>query len=136
MADVFSIISVLFLGAGIGWAGSFVFVFSATVYKALDGGRAERTVKSVIKSGHGHLAFICLLAAAAAGLAGAYVTACLAAIAAFCAVACVAALAPRTDRPIRGHRVLKTARVTASVLTVGILAILFVAAVFIGVRIT
>lgn len=135
MLEFLSAAATLLLGASAGWAGAFVWVFSATAYRNLDGGRAERLVKAVMKAGHGHLSFFALLGAVAAGLAGAFVTAALAIIAAFCFAMCLAALAPRTDKPIRGHRVLRTARVTASLLTAGMIPILLLAVAFLGVRI-
>jgi hypothetical protein len=42
---------------------------------------------------------------------------------------CKFALAPREDKPIKGHRVLKTARVVASALTAFIMPILIAAIV-------
>ncbi len=47
-----------------------------------------------------------------------------AAIAAVFAFLCKFALAPREDKPIKGHRVLKTARIVASGLTAAIMPVL------------
>src|SRR5688572_22228598 len=98
-------------GATLGWITLFSFVLSPVAFKNMDAGRAERLVKHVIKSGHGFLAFIALAAGAASLMAGAIAGASVAAIAALFALMCQWALAPRDDKPVRGHRVLKTARI-------------------------
>jgi len=113
-------ISLVLAGASIGYVTLFSFVLSPVAFQNMDGGRAERLVKHVIKSGHGLLAVIALLAAAAALFSGAIAGAIVAAIAAVFAVMCQWALAPRDDKPIEGHRKVKTARIVASGLTLAI----------------
>lgn len=115
--------AIVLAGASLGWIVLFSFVLSPVAFKNMDAGRAERLVKHVIKSGHGLLAFIALASGAAALLSGAIGGAAVAAIAAVFALCCQWALAPRDDRPIRGHRVLKTARIVASGLTAAIMPV-------------
>jgi hypothetical protein len=116
--------AIVLAGASLGWIALFSFVLSPVTYKTLDGGRAERLVKQVMNSGHGLLGLLALLSAAAALMAGAVAGAAVAAVGGLFAFMCKFALAPREDKPIKGHRVLKTARVVASALTAFIMPIL------------
>lgn len=102
----------------------FSFVLSPVAYKTFDQGRAERLVKGVMNSGHGILGLIALASAVAAFLAGAIAGASVAAVGGLFAFMCKFALAPREDKPIKGHRVLKTARIVASGLTAFIAPVL------------
>jgi uncharacterized membrane protein len=124
--------AVCLIGVGIGWVLLFSFVVAPVAFKTFDQGRAERLIKAVMKAGHGALAAICLLAGLACLFAGGIGAAVVAAIAAIFALGCQWALAPREDKPIRGHRVLKTARIVASALTFTIAPILLTAAVLLG----
>ncbi len=116
--------SLILAGASLGYITRFSFVLSPVVFQNMDAGRAERLVKHVIKSGHGLLAIIALLSGVAALLSGAVGGAAVAAIAGAFALMCQWALAPRDDKPLGGHRVVKTARIVASGLTFAIAPIL------------
>ena len=116
--------AIVLAGASLGWIMLFSFVLAPVTYKTLDGGRAERLVKQVMNSGHGLLGLIAFLSAIAALLAGAVAGAAVAAVAGVFAFMCKFALAPREDKPIKGHRVLKTARIVASGLTAVIAPVL------------
>jgi hypothetical protein len=116
-------------GASLGWIMLFSFVLAPVAFKQFDAGRAERLVKHVMNSGHGILGLIAFAAAVAALLAGAVAGAAVAAVAGAFAFMCKFALAPREDKPIKGHRVLKTARIVASGLTAFIAPVLIAAIV-------
>lgn len=116
-------------GISLGWIMLFSFVLSPVAYKALDGGRAERLVKQVMNSGHGLLGLFALLFALCALVSGSVAGAAVAAIAGFFAFLCKFALAPRDDKPIKGHRVVKTARIVASALTAFLIPVLIAAIV-------
>jgi hypothetical protein len=116
--------AIVLAGASLGWIALFSFVLSPVAFKQLDAGRAERTVKHVMNAGHGILGLIALASAGAAFLAGAVAGAAVAAVAGAFAFMCKFALAPRDDKPIKGHRVLKTARIVASGLTAFIMPVL------------
>jgi hypothetical protein len=117
--------SLVLAGAGIGWIALFSFVLAPTVFAMeFDRSPAERIIKSVMKSGHGVLAVLILFSAVAALFSGAIAGAAVGALAAIFAISCKWALAPRTDRPIRGRRVIKTARIVASGLTAAIMPVL------------
>jgi hypothetical protein len=122
-------IAIVLAGASLGYITLFSFVLSPVAFKNMDAGRAERLVKHVIKSGHGLLAFIALASGVAALMSGAVAGASVAAIGGVFALCCQWALAPREDKPIQGHRVLKTARIVASGLTAAIAPILIAAIV-------
>ncbi len=122
-------IAIILAGAALGWIMLFSFVFSPTAYKTLDQGRAERMVKSVMNAGHGLLGLLAFAAAVASLIAGAVAGASVAAVGGMFAFMCKFALAPREDKPIKGHRVLKTARIVASGLTACIMPILITAIV-------
>jgi hypothetical protein len=115
--------ALILLGASLGYIMLFSFVVSPVAFKQFDAGRAERLVKHVMNAGHGLLGVIALLSALAALLSGAMAGAAVAGVAALFAFMCKFALAPRDDKPISGHRVLKTARVVASGLTAFIMPI-------------
>jgi len=117
-------IAIVLAGASLGWIMLFSFVLSPVAFKTFDQGRAERIVKQVMNSGHGILGLIALAAGMSALAAGAVAGAAVAAIAAIFAFLCKFALAPREDKPIKGHRVLKTARIVASGLTAAIMPVL------------
>lgn len=116
--------AIILAATSIGWIMLFSMVLSPVAYKTFDQGRAERLVKSVMNQGHGPLGLIAFAAAVAALLAGATGGAIVAAIAGAFAFMCKFALAPREDKPIKGHRVLKTARIVASGLTAFIALVL------------
>jgi hypothetical protein len=116
--------AIILAGASIGWILLFSFVVSPVAYKTFDQGRAERLVKQVMNQGHGLLGLIAFASAIAALLAGAVAGASVAAVAGVFAFLCKFALAPRDDKPIKGHRVLKTARIVASGLTAFIAPVL------------
>ncbi len=117
-------IAIILAGASLGWIMLFSFVLSPVAFKTFDQGRAERMVKQVMNAGHGILGLIALAAGMAALAAGAVAGAAVAAVAAIFAFLCKFALAPREDKPIKGHRVLKTARIVASGLTAAIMPVL------------
>lgn len=121
--------AIVLAGASLGWIMLFSFVLSPVAFRHFDPGRAERLVKHVMNAGHGILGIIALASALAALLAGAIAGASVAAIAGMFAFMCKFALAPREDKPIRGHRVLKTARIVASGLTAFIMPVLIAAIV-------
>lgn len=116
--------AIVLAGASLGWIMLFSFVLSPVAFKTFDQGRAERMVKHVMNEGHGILGLIAICSGAASLLAGAVAGAAVAAVAGLFAFLCKFALAPREDKPIRGHRVLKTARIVASGLTAFIMPIL------------
>lgn len=116
--------AIILAGASLGWIMLFSFVLSPTAYATFDQGRAERMVKQVMNRGHGLLGLIAFASALAALLAGATGGAIVAAVAGIFAFMCKFALAPREDKPIKGHRVLKTARIVASALTAFIMPVL------------
>jgi uncharacterized membrane-anchored protein len=122
-------LAIILAGASLGWIMLFSFVLSPVAYKTFDQGRAERLVKGVMNSGHGILGLIALASAVAAFLAGAIAGASVAAVGGLFAFMCKFALAPREDKPIKGHRVLKTARIVASGLTAFIAPVLIAAIV-------
>jgi hypothetical protein len=112
-------------GSAIGWIALFSFVLAPTVFGMdFERSRGERVVKSVMKSGHGILAVLILFSAVAALFSGAVAAAAVGGVAAIFAISCKWALAPRKDRPIRGRRVIKTARIVASGLTAAIMPVL------------
>jgi hypothetical protein len=116
--------AIVLAGASLGWIALFSFVLAPVAFKQLDAGRAERTVKHVMNAGHGILGLIALASAGAALMAGAIAGAAVAAVGGAFAFLCKFALAPREDKPIKGHRVLKTARIVASTLTAFIMPVL------------
>jgi len=116
--------AIILAGASLGWIMLFSFVLSPVAFKTFDQGRAERLVKHVMNAGHGLLGLIALASAVAALLAGAMAGAAVAAVAGLFAFMCKFALAPREDQPLKGHRVLKTARIVASGLTACIMPVL------------
>lgn len=109
--------AIVLAGASLGWIMLFSFVLSPVAFKTFDGGRAERLVKQVMNAGHGILGLIALLSGVAALMSGAVAGAAVAGVAAVFAFLCKFALAPREDKPLQGHRVVKTARIVASGLT-------------------
>ena len=129
IAQTAQALAITLAGASIGWILLFSFVVSPVAYTTFDQGRAERLVKQVMNQGHGLLGLIAFGAAIAALLAGAPGGASVAAIAGVFAFLCKFALAPRDDKPIQGHRVLKTARIVASGLTAFIAPVLIAAIV-------
>lgn len=116
--------AIVLAGASLGWIMLFSFVLSPVAFKQFDAGRAERLVKHVMNAGHGILGLIALASAGAALMAGAVGGAAVAGVASMFAFMCKFALAPREDKPIKGHRVLKTARIVASGLTAFIIPVL------------
>jgi hypothetical protein len=116
--------AIVLAGASLGWIMLFSFVLSPVAFKQFDPGRAERLVKHVMNAGHGILGLIAIASAVAAFMAGAVAGASVAAVAGAFAFLCRFALAPREDKPIKGHRVLKTARIVASGLTAFIIPVL------------
>jgi cellobiose-specific phosphotransferase system component IIC len=127
--------SIILAGASLGWITLFSFVLSPVAFKQFDPGRAERLVKHVMNAGHGILGLIALCSAGAALLAGAVAGAAIAGVAAAFAFLCKFALTPREDRPIQGHRVVKTARIVASGLTAFIMPVLIASIVLTMLRI-
>jgi O-antigen/teichoic acid export membrane protein len=127
--------AIILAGASLGWIMLFSFVLSPVAYRTFDQGRAERLVKQVMNSGHGILGLIAFCAAIAALLAHAVAGASVAAVAGLFAFLCRFALAPRDDKPIKGHRVLKTARIVASGLTAFIMPVLIASIVLTLMRI-
>lgn len=129
MQEVAQATAIVLAGASLGWIALFSFVLSPVAFDTFDAGRAERLVKHVMNRGHGLLGLIAFLSAIAALIAGAVAGASVAAIAGLFAFMCKFALAPREDKPIKGHRVLKTARIVASGLTAFIAPVLIAAIV-------
>lgn len=129
MQEVAQATAIVLAGASLGWIMLFSFVLSPAAFDTFDAGRAERLVKYVMNRGHGILGLIALLSGVAALIAGAVAGASVAAIAGVFAFMCKFALAPRDDKPIKGHRVLKTARIVASGLTAFIAPVLIAAIV-------
>jgi hypothetical protein len=121
--------AVVLASISLGWIMLFSFVLAPVAFKTFDQGRAERLVKQVMNSGHGLLGLIALGAGVAAFASGAVAGAAVAAVAGVFAFLCRFALAPRDDKPIKGHRVLKTARIVASSLTAFIMPVLIAAIV-------
>lgn len=120
--------AIILAGASLGWIMLFSFVLSPVAFKQFDVGRAERLVRQVMNAGHGILGLIALLSGVAALMAGAVGGAAVAAVGGAFAFMCKFALAPRDDKPIRGHRVLKTARIVASGLT-AFIAVVIIASI-------
>jgi hypothetical protein len=127
--------AIILAGASLGWIVLFSFVLSPVAFKQFDAGRAERLVKHVMNAGHGILGLIALASGLAALGAGAVAGAAVAGVAAVFAFLCKFALAPRDDRPISGHRVVKTARIVASGLTAFIMPVLIASIVLTLMRI-
>lgn len=121
--------AIVLAGASLGWIMLFSFVLSPVAFKQFDAGRAERLVKHVMNAGHGILGLIAICSGIAALMAGAIAGASVAAVAGVFAFMCKFALAPRDDKPIKGHRVIKTARIVASGLTAFIIPVLIAAIV-------
>ncbi len=135
MQETAQALAIVLAGVSIGWIMLFSFVVSPVAYTAFDQGRAERLVKQVMNQGHGLLGLIAFASALAALLAGAMGGAVVAAVGGVFAFLCKFALAPREDKPIKGHRVLKTARIVASGLTAFIALVLIAAIVLTLLRI-
>jgi hypothetical protein len=127
--------AIVLAGASLGWIVLFSFVLSPVAFKQFDAGRAERLVKHVMNQGHGILGLIAMCSGIAALMAGAVAGAAVAAVGGIFAFMCKFALAPREDKPIKGHRVIKTARIVASGLTAFIAPILIAAIVLTVLRI-
>ncbi|MBL8543330.1 MAG: hypothetical protein JNJ63_05930 [Hyphomonadaceae bacterium] len=127
--------AIVLAGVSLGWIMLFSFVLSPVAFKQFDAGRAERLVKHVMNAGHGILGLIALLSAVASLVAGAYAGAAVAAVGGVFAFLCRFALAPREDKPIKGHRVVKTARIVASGLTAFIIPVLIAAIVLTMMRV-
>ena len=121
--------SIVLSGASLGWIILFSFVLSPVAFKTFDAGRAERIVKMVMNSGHGILGLIAFTAGAAGFFSGAIAGGSVAMVGGAFAFMCKFALAPREDKPIKGHRVVKTARIVASGLTAFIMPVMFAAIV-------
>lgn len=121
--------SIVLSGASLGWIILFSFVLSPVAFKTFDAGRAERIVKMVMNSGHGILGLIAFAAGAAGFFSGAIAGGSVAMVGGAFAFMCKFALAPREDKPIKGHRVVKTARIVASGLTAFIMPVMFAAIV-------
>ncbi|MBX3511481.1 MAG: hypothetical protein KF700_09780 [Hyphomonadaceae bacterium] len=129
MQEIAQASAIVLAGVSLGWIALFSFVLSPVAYRTFDGGRAERLVKQVMNSGHGLLGLIALASAVAALVSGAIAGASVAALAGVFAFMCRFALAPREDKPIKGKRVLKTARIVASGLTAFLMPMLIAAIV-------
>jgi len=129
MQDIAQATSIILSGAALGWIVLFSFVLSPVAFKTFDSGRAERMVKHVMNAGHGILGLIAIAAGAAGFMAGAVAGGAVAAVGGAFAFMCKFALAPRDDKPIKGHRVVKTARIVASGLTAFIMPVMFAAIV-------
>ena len=129
MQDIAQATSIILSGAALGWIVLFSFVLSPVAFKTFDSGRAERMVKHVMNAGHGILGLIAIAAGAAGFTAGAVAGGAVAAVGGAFAFMCKFALAPRDDKPIKGHRVVKTARIVASGLTAFIMPVMFAAIV-------
>lgn len=121
--------AIVLAGASLGWIVLFSFVLSPVAFKTFDSGRAERLVKHVMNAGHGILGLIAIASGAAAFFAGAVAGGAVAAVGGVFAFMCKFALAPREDKPLKGHRVVKTARIVASGLTAFIMPVMFAAIV-------
>lgn len=129
MQQIATASALILAGASLGWIVLFSFVVSPVAFKQFDAGRAERMVKHVMNAGHGVLGLIALASALAALMSGAVAGAAVAGVAAAFAFLCKFALAPREDKPISGHRVVKTARIVASGLTAFIAPVIIAAIV-------
>ncbi len=129
MTDLAQLLTFVLAGMALGWIALFSFVFSPVSYATFDGWRAERIVKSVMQRGHGLLGVISFFSAITALIAGAVAGAVVALIACVFAFLCRFALAPREDKPLKGRRVLKSARIVASGLTAFIMPVLIAAIV-------
>ena len=129
MQQIATASALILAGASLGWIMLFSFVVSPVAFKQFDAGRAERMVKHVMNAGHGVLGLIALASALAALMSGAVAGAAVAGVAAAFAFLCKFALAPRDDKPISGHRVVKTARIVASGLTAFIAPVIIAAIV-------
>jgi len=135
MQDIAQVTAIVLASMGLGWIALFSFVFSPVSYATFDGGRAERIVKAVMQRGHGLLGVLCFFAAIAALFAPSIAGASVAAVGGVFAFMCRFALAPREDKPVKGKRVLKTARIVASGLTACIMPVLIAAIVLTVLRI-
>lgn len=129
MQQIATAFALILAGASLGWIVLFSFVVSPVAFKQFDAGRAERMVKHVMNAGHGVLGLIALASGVAALMSGAVAGAAVAGVAAAFAFLCKFALAPRDDKPISGHRVVKTARIVASGLTAFIAPVIIAAIV-------
>lgn len=127
MEQLAQVTAIILAGASLGWIMLFSFVLSPVAYTTFDQGRAERLVKQVMNRGHGLLGLIAIASGLAALLAGAPGGAVVAGVAGVFAFLCKFALAPREDKPLKGTRVLKTARIVASGLTAFIMPVLIAA---------
>lgn len=117
-----------------GWTAFFSFMIAPQAFRDLDQGRADRFVRNSMKGGHPVAAAICAGAGVAGFLGGAPGGG---AVIGLCAVMYLMAawtLAPRTDTrpPPGGKRVLKTARIVASMITALIILVAFAAIVMIA----
>lgn len=117
----------------VGWTGCISFAVAPQAFRDLDRGRGDRFVRNLIKSGHGFLALLAVLAAAFGLIGGAVAGAVIMALVAFFYLMARYALAPRTDpRPAGARRVMKTARVAASAITAFIIPVALAAMVMIS----
>jgi hypothetical protein len=132
--QIAQLVAFVMSGVALGWTAQFAFVTVPLAFDKLDQGRANRQVRDTIKSGHTMLAVITLLAGAGALFSGAVGAAAVAAVCAAFTLMCIWALAPRTDHhPPEGHRVLKTARIVATGLTVFLMPIQIAVIVLTGI---
>ncbi|MBI1250427.1 MAG: hypothetical protein GC189_03030 [Alphaproteobacteria bacterium] len=128
--DYAQLTALLFAGMALGWTAMFSFVVAPVSFKDMDYGRADRHVRRVIKSGHGALALLCLVAGLGALIAGALGGAIVSGLTAAFYLMCQWTLAPRDDpRPPGARRKLKSQRILASMLTAAGMPLLVIAAI-------
>jgi hypothetical protein len=112
-----------------GWTAFFSLMIAPQAFRDLDQGRADRFVRNAMKGGHPVAAGVCAASGISAFMGGAPGGG---AVIGLCAVMYVMAawtLAPRSDTrpPPGGKRVLKTARIVASMITALIILVAFAA---------
>jgi hypothetical protein len=112
-----------------GWTAYFSFMIAPQAFRDLDQGRADRFVRNAMKNGHPLAALVCVGSAVFAALSGAMGGATAIGLCAGMYLMAAWALAPRTDTrpPPGGKRVLKTARIVASMITALIILVALVA---------
>jgi hypothetical protein len=120
----------------LGWTAFFSFLAAPQAFRDLDQGRANRFVRNAMKSGHPIVAGASFVTGVVGALGGAIAGGAIMGLAGVLYLMAAWTLAPRDDpRPIGGRRVLKTARVVASMLTALIMVVVLVGAILIAIKI-
>lgn len=118
MTDFAQALTLVFAGMALGWTAMFAFLIEPQAFRDLDYGRANRFVRTTLRSGNPVMAAFAGLAALCALAAGAFGAAAVLALAAGVYLLARWAVAPRTDgRAVGVRRKLQAQRILAVALT-------------------